>query len=671
MHKGYSVAVIIPALNEAAAIGQVLEAMPSVVDRVIVADNGSTDATASEAREHGAAVVHEPRRGYGAACLAGLAAAGEPDIVVFLDADHSDDPSEMLRLLAPLTNGDADLVIGSRAMGRADRGALRLPQRFGNALASFLLSRLWQQPCTDLGPFRAIRFDALRALEMNDLGYGWTVQMQARAMRLGLHVHEVPISYRRRIGRSKISGTVRGVIGAGTKILTTIGREALAPTIKPFRRHRLIVFTRFPEPGTTKTRLIPALGAEGAATLQRQMIHQTLQTARAWQRAWPGRQVEVRFTGGTADDMAKAFGCDLTYVQQGEGTLGQRLERAVNSALHGAWRADAAAAIGTDCPDLDKATLNNAFATLQNEDIVLGPADDGGYYLIGLHDPIPELFHDIEWGSAKVFNQTRAAADCLGLRVGQLDTLSDVDEPKDLDAAQATIGAADTSRPSLSVVIPALNEETDLPAALQSIGCSRQTEIIVVDGGSTDATFEVARAHGATVVQSEPGRATQLNEGARAAHGKVLLFLHADTRLPFGYRQAIETSLNQPDTIAGAFPLAFDDSRFSLRLIEAGANLRSRTRQLPYGEQALFMKRHIFNELGGFRELPVMEDYDLVRRLREHGQIALGKTHVITSARCWLRQGIWRTTFNHQRLLLAWHLGDSSQCLKQMRETVG
>jgi glycosyltransferase involved in cell wall biosynthesis len=219
MHKDYNVAAILPALNEAAAIGQVLAAIPSVVNRVIVTDNGLTDPTAREARDHGAAVVHEPRRGYGAACLAGLAAAGEPDIVVFLDADHSDDPSEMPRLLARLTNGDVDLVIGSRVMGQADRGALSLPQRVGNALASFLLSRLWQQPCTDLGPFRAIRFDALRALEMNDLGYGWTVQMQARAMRLDLRVQEVGVSYRRRIGRSKISGTVRGVIGAGTKSL--------------------------------------------------------------------------------------------------------------------------------------------------------------------------------------------------------------------------------------------------------------------------------------------------------------------------------------------------------------------------------------------------------------------------------------------------------------------
>jgi hypothetical protein len=201
-------------------------------------------------------------------------------------------------------------------MGQADSGALSLPQRFGNVLASFLLSRLWQQPCTDLGPFRAIRFDALRALEMNDLGYGWTVQMQARAMRLGLRVQEVGVSYRRRIGRSKISGTVRGVIGAGTKILTTIVREALPANSKSFRRHRLIVFTRFPEPGTTKTRLIPALGAEGAATLQKQMTHQTLRTARAWQRAGPSRHVEVRFTGSTADDMVKTFGCDLEYCKR-------------------------------------------------------------------------------------------------------------------------------------------------------------------------------------------------------------------------------------------------------------------------------------------------------------------------------------------------------------------
>jgi glycosyltransferase A (GT-A) superfamily protein (DUF2064 family) len=140
----------------------------------------------------------------------------------------------------------------------------------------------------------------------------------------------------------------------------TIGREALTAKSRPFRRHRLIVFTRFPEPGTTKARLIPALGAQGAATLQRQMTHQTLQTARAWRRACPGRQVEVRFTGGTADDMANTFGCDLEYVVQDEGDLGQRLHRVFGQALNGPLRADTAAAIGTDCPNLDEAILDKA-----------------------------------------------------------------------------------------------------------------------------------------------------------------------------------------------------------------------------------------------------------------------------------------------------------------------
>lgn len=228
------ISVIIPALNEAGGIARVLDALPETITRIIVADNGSTDATAAIARDHGAIVVTEPQRGYGAACLAALdhladlprpESPTELEIVVFLDADFSDDPSEIDALIAPIRNDQADLVIGSRVLGRCDPGALTLPQRFGNRLASTLLRTIWQIPCTDLGPFRAIRYTSLQQLQLDDQNYGWTVQMQARAARYDLRIHEVPVSYRKRIGHSKISGTIRGVIGAGTKILYTIAHE--------------------------------------------------------------------------------------------------------------------------------------------------------------------------------------------------------------------------------------------------------------------------------------------------------------------------------------------------------------------------------------------------------------------------------------------------------------
>lgn len=229
------VMVLIPALDEADALPGVLAAIPRTgegwrVGEVVVADNGSRDGTAEFARRAGAVVVVEPQRGYGAACLAGMAHVrlATPDVLVFLDADHSDDPRELPALLAPLVEGRADLVIGSRVLGTREPGAFTPAQSFGNRLAAFLLRVLWGARATDLGPFRAIRWPALERLRMRDQDYGWTVEMQARALATGLRCLDVPVSYRRRrTGRSKVAGTLRGVVGAGWKILFTIARVRL------------------------------------------------------------------------------------------------------------------------------------------------------------------------------------------------------------------------------------------------------------------------------------------------------------------------------------------------------------------------------------------------------------------------------------------------------------
>ena len=223
-----SVGVVIPALNEAEALPHVLRAIPAWVAHIVVADNGSTDATADVARACGASVVSEPIRGYGRACLTALAAMPPVDVIVFLDGDASDFPGEMGLLLTPISDGRAELVIGSRTAGVREKGSLTPQQVFGNALACLLIRLMWGQRYSDLGPFRAIRSEALQRLVMTDQDYGWTVEMQVRAAKLGMAVVEVPVSYRRRIGVSKVSGTIRGVIGAGTKILYVIGRETVA-----------------------------------------------------------------------------------------------------------------------------------------------------------------------------------------------------------------------------------------------------------------------------------------------------------------------------------------------------------------------------------------------------------------------------------------------------------
>lgn len=231
------VGIIIPARNEASALGRVLAEIPrALVRETIVVDNGSTDGTAAVARQGGARVVTEPIPGYGRACLAGLSALSPSvDVVVFLDGDHSDDVAELPMLLAPIARGEADVVIGSR-VSRAEPGSLMLQQRLGNRLACWLIQRCFGVRYTDLGPFRAIRRRALESLDMQDRTYGWTVEMQAKAAARGLKIAEIPVRYRPRIGRSKISGTVQGTVQAGIAILSTIIRVALQPAVPSAQR---------------------------------------------------------------------------------------------------------------------------------------------------------------------------------------------------------------------------------------------------------------------------------------------------------------------------------------------------------------------------------------------------------------------------------------------------
>lgn len=222
--------IIIPAFNEEAAIGAVTDDIPKEAVRdIIVCDNNSTDRTAEVARNHGATVVHQPLPGYGNACLKGMEHIARkdnpPDIVVFLDGDHSDHPQQLPDLVRPIVEDGADLVIGSRVLGKAESGSLTPQQRFGNWLATRLLRLFYGVRYTDLGPFRAIRYDALLALRMADRNYGWTVEMQVKAAKMGLRSTEVPVDYRVRIGESKVSGTVKGTMGAGYKILLTIFRH--------------------------------------------------------------------------------------------------------------------------------------------------------------------------------------------------------------------------------------------------------------------------------------------------------------------------------------------------------------------------------------------------------------------------------------------------------------
>ena len=219
--------VIIPAFNEENSVGNVVNDLPSAIIReIIVINNNSTDKTAINAKNAGATVLEEKNMGYGNACLKGIAHINKketkPDIVVFLDADYSDYPEQIVAIIHPIIKQNMDMVIGSRALGNLEKGSMTPQQIFGNWLATFLLKLFYGVKYTDLGPFRAIKYDGLMALEMKDKTYGWTVEMQVKAAKQHLNACEVPVNYRKRIGFSKVSGTIKGTIGAGYKIILTI-----------------------------------------------------------------------------------------------------------------------------------------------------------------------------------------------------------------------------------------------------------------------------------------------------------------------------------------------------------------------------------------------------------------------------------------------------------------
>lgn len=217
------ISVILPAYNEEASIGLVLKDLPwDTLHEIIVADNNSTDGTARIAAEHGAKVVREKRQGYGSACLKGISILDDPDIVVFLDADYSDYPEEIALLVEPIISGSMDFVLGSRMILPESRKALLPQARYGNRLAVFLIRLFFGHRFTDLGPFRAIRYESLKAIDMQDKDFGWTAEMQIKAVKHGLRIQEIPVRYRERVGVSKITGTVSGTFKAGTKIIYTI-----------------------------------------------------------------------------------------------------------------------------------------------------------------------------------------------------------------------------------------------------------------------------------------------------------------------------------------------------------------------------------------------------------------------------------------------------------------
>jgi len=418
-------------------------------------------------------------------------------------------------------------------------------------------------------------------------------------------------------------------------------------------RERLLIFTRYPEPGGTKTRLIPLLGPEGAAKLQRQMTEHLLSNIRRLARTRP-LAVEIRFAGGDVRLMRNWLGADFLYAAQGDGGLDQRMTIALTAAFDAG--ANAAVLIGTDIPGITAEIIERAFDALRRNDAVFGPATDGGYYLVGLREALPEralprLFAGLPWGTNRVLALSLERAAELALSVALLDTLEDVDRPDDLVVWERIAG------PRISVVIPTLNEAANISETVRRAQNATNVEVIVVDGGSRDGTTEIAGRLGALALTAEASRARQMNIGAAAATGGILLFLHADTLLPEGYDGQVRGTLSRPGAAAGAFALGIDSPLPSLRIMENVANWRSRFLQKPYGDQALFLAAGTFRAIGGYPDLPIMEDFELVRRLKKKGRIFLLPAPVTTSARRWLNLGVWKTWFVNQAAIAAYFCG--------------
>lgn len=405
-------------------------------------------------------------------------------------------------------------------------------------------------------------------------------------------------------------------------------------------RTRLAVFTRFPVPGETKTRLIPALGPLGAARLQQQMTECILATARTWART-RDVEVEVRYTGGDRRSVRHWLGSGCRYRNQGAGDLGARLARTMRDAF--AAGAGRVIVIGADCPSISPADLDKADSALDRADAVLGPAEDGGYWLIGLSRPA-EVFADIDWGGQRVLRQTLARAERLGLRAAMLDRRADIDRPGDLTHLRPDL---QPRPPWLSVIIPARNEADHIAAAVARAS-AEGVEVIVVDGDSDDATGEIAAATGATVLRTRPGRAVQMNAGAAAAAGEVLLFVHADTRLPDNYVRPLFAALTDARVPAGAFAHETDLPGPAMRWIERLVDFRARRLGMPYGDQAIFVRAEVFDDLGGYPLVPIAEDLQLMRKLRRLGPIAIVDAPAIASARRYRRRGILQTTVINQ-----------------------
>jgi len=424
------------------------------------------------------------------------------------------------------------------------------------------------------------------------------------------------------------------------------------------RRAVVAVMARYPETGKVKTRLAPALGPDGAAALHRELAAHCVGRVRPLEITGEAR-VEIHHDGGSNAALRDWLGGWPQLVPQVEGDLGHRLDAALSRAIRSG--APAAIVLGSDCPAARATHVRAALRRLDAQDVVIGPAEDGGYWLLGVSAEaapraLPALFAGIEWGGPDVLQQTLQRADAASLRVGLVDRLGDVDRPEDLECWRAERLREHTPPTTVSVVIPALDEADRVAAAVGSAIDGGAFEVIVVDGGSRDDTARVAAAAGARVLSAASGRAHQMNAGAATATGDALVFLHADTRLPKGFAGRVCEALGGAGTSGGSFTWGTDDTPLA-GLFNLAGRVRVAVFRVPYGDQALFLRRRAFEDLGGYPEQPVMEDWELAQRLRRMGALRVLPERTLTSSRRWTQAGLVRPTLAYLGIIAGYRLG--------------
>lgn len=443
------------------------------------------------------------------------------------------------------------------------------------------------------------------------------------------------------------------------------------------QRGCICLFAKPPVPGRVKTRLIPVLGSDGAAELATAFLEDSWIALSEF----PWAQLVLASTDETLQD---PLGDRAEVWLQGEGDLGARLERVLGRALQDH---PFAIAVGADSPGLPHRFLDEARVALARVDAVIGPSDDGGFYLLGLRECPKGLLSGIPWSAPTTCLETIAKLQAAGLTVHILDNWFDVDTAEDLERLRALLGAKQIEAPNTkrsleahasnssedtplrcSVIIPALNEREYLPQTLLALEKQEWIhEVIVADGGSTDGTREwLAAQTFARVVDAPAGKGNQLNAGAQAATGEVLLFLHADCQLPPEAGDSVASALRSQDAAGGCFEVRFTGNKSrSLKVVAAGINLRARLSAAATGDQGIFVRRETFERIGGCPDWPLFEDVEVVRRIKTIGKFAVLRSKLEVSPRRHLARGVFRTVLLIYALRVAYWLGVSPFTLKK------